>query len=36
MYLCILDHASAILLHQNLPARPDALREAIASYRDGL
>jgi len=36
MYLCILDHAGAICLHQNLLAQPDAFRHAIAPYRDGL
>ena len=36
MYLCILDHTGTILLHRNSPAHPDALREAIAPYRDGL
>ncbi len=36
MYLCILDQAGAICFHQNLPAQPDAFRQAIAPYRDGL
>ena len=36
MYLCILDHAGAILLHQNFPADPKALLQAIAPYRAGL
>jgi hypothetical protein len=36
MYLCILDSAGAIVLHQNLTAHPDAFRHAIAPYRDGL
>src|SRR5438874_7418519 len=36
MYLCILDQAGAILLHKNLVANPDAFRQAIAPYRDGL
>ena len=36
MFLCILDHAGSILLHRKSPAHPDALREAIAPYRDGL
>ena len=36
MYLCILDQAGAILLHQNFAADPNALRQAIAPYRDGL
>jgi transposase len=36
MYLCIVDPAGAILLHKNLPADPQAFREAIGPYRDGL
>jgi transposase len=36
MYLCIVDDAGAILLHQNLAAEANAFREAIAPYRDGL
>ncbi len=36
MYLCILDQAGAIVLHQNLDARPDAFLQAVAPFRDGL
>jgi transposase len=36
MYLCILDHAGAIVLHENLPTDADAFRWAIAPYRAGL
>ena len=36
MYLCILDQAGAIVLHQEVPAEPSAFLEAIASFRDGL
>jgi transposase len=36
MYLCILDHSGNILLHKNLIAGPDAFRDAIAPFRDGL
>jgi transposase len=36
MYLCILDQAGTILLHQNFAADPNTLRQAIAPYRDGL
>ena len=36
MYVCILDAAGQVLLHQNLPAKPDALLEAVAPYRDDL
>jgi transposase len=36
MYLCILDHAGAIVLHKEVPAEPSAFLEAIAPYRDGL
>jgi hypothetical protein len=30
MYLCILDEAGTILLHQNFAADPSAFRQAIA------
>ncbi len=36
MYLCILDQAGRIILHQEVPAEPAAFLEAIAPYRDGL
>jgi hypothetical protein len=36
MYVCILDAASQVLVHQNLPAKPEAFLEGIASYRDDL
>ena len=36
MFLCILDSVGTILLHKNLPADPEAFRQAIAPYRDGL
>jgi transposase len=36
MYLCILDQAGAIVLHQNLDTSPAAFRNAVAPYRDGL
>jgi hypothetical protein len=36
MYLCILDHAGNIVLHEDLPAEPAAFLEAIAPYRNGL
>jgi hypothetical protein len=36
MYLCILDHAGQIVLHQDLPAQPDAFLEAIAPFRADL
>jgi transposase len=34
--LCILDSAGAIVLHQTLPASPDAFLRAGAPFRDGL
>ena len=34
MYLCILDQAGATLLPRNMTATPEALRKAIAPYRD--
>jgi transposase len=36
MYLCILDHAGHIVLHQELPTQPAAFLEAIAPFRQGL
>jgi transposase len=36
MYLCILDHAGRIVLHQDLPTEPAAFLEAIAPFRQGL
>jgi|SRR3990172_8634660 len=36
MYVCILDAAGQVLVHQNLPAKPEAFLEVIASYRDDL
>jgi hypothetical protein len=36
MYLCILDHAGQIVLHQELPSEPAAFLEGIAPYREGL
>jgi len=36
MYLCILDAQGQVLVHKNLRATPEAFREAVAPYRDGL
>jgi transposase len=36
MYVCILDAAGQVLVHRNLPAKPEAFLEAVAPYRDGL
>jgi hypothetical protein len=36
MYLCILDSAGAVVLHQNLPSDPKRFLKAIAPFRDGL
>jgi transposase len=36
MYVCVLDQAGNIVLHQDLPAEPAAFLEAIAPYRDQL
>lgn len=36
MYLCILDQAGSVVLHQEVPAAPDAFLHAIAPFRDGL
>jgi len=34
--LCILDSAGVIVLHQTLPASPDAFLRAVAPFREGL
>jgi transposase len=36
MYLCILDHQGHTLLHEDIPADPEAFRRAIEPFRDGL
>ena len=36
MYLCVIDHDAQVLLHRNLPARPEPFLEAIEPYRDDL
>src|SRR5262245_15609191 len=36
MDVCLLRQDGEVLLHRNLHARPDALRKAIAPYRDAM
>jgi Transposase len=36
MYVCLMSHAGAILLHRKMQAAPEPFRKAIAPYRDGL
>ena len=36
MYVCMLDATGQVVLHQNLPAKPEAFLEAVAPYRDDL
>jgi len=36
MYVCLLDHHGAILLHRHMPARPETFLKAIAPYRDDI
>jgi len=36
MYLCVIDHDAQVLLHRNLPARPEPFLKAIEPYRDDL
>jgi transposase len=36
MFLCILDPRGRTLLHEDIPATPEAFLEAIAPFRDGL
>ena len=36
MYVCILNQAGEILVHQNMKASPDTLLRTIAPYRDDI
>jgi hypothetical protein len=36
MYLCILERAGTIVLHQEVPAEPAAFLQAIAPFRNAL
>jgi hypothetical protein len=36
MYVCIVSHDGAILLHCTMQAAPEPFRKAVASYREGL
>src|SRR5262245_36276045 len=36
MYVCILSQGGEIVLHRNMPSRPEALLKAIAPYRDDI
>jgi len=36
IYICVLDATGEVVLHCNLPAKPEALLEALAPYRDDL
>ena len=36
MYVCILDATGQVLVHQNLPAKPEAFLEVVAPYREDL
>jgi hypothetical protein len=36
MYVCLMSHDGAILLHRNMQAAPEPFLKAIAPYRDGL
>jgi transposase len=36
MYLCIVNSHGKVLLHRNMPARPEAFLAAIERFRDGL
>ena len=36
MYVCILDATGRILVHRNVPSTPEAFREVVAPYRQGL
>ena len=36
LYVCILDGAGQVLVHENLPAKPEAFLEVVAPYREDL
>src|SRR5262245_34205800 len=36
MYVCILSHDGALLVHRNLPAAPEPFLSAVTPYREGL
>jgi len=36
MYVCILDAAGKVLVHRNVPSTPEAFREVVVPYRQGL
>src|SRR5262245_57497794 len=36
MYVCILSQDGEVVLHRNMPSRPEALLKAIAPYRDDI
>jgi hypothetical protein len=36
MYVCLLSHEGAMLVHRNMKAAPDPFLKVIAPYRDGL
>jgi len=36
MYVCIVRHEGAILLHRNMQAAPEPFLKAVAPYREGL
>jgi len=36
MYVCVLDAEGEVVLHQNLPATPEAFLQALAPFRDDL
>jgi transposase len=36
MYVCVLTHDGALLLHRNMQAAPEPFLQAVAPYRDGL
>src|SRR5262245_6746287 len=36
MYVCILSQGGEIVLHRNIPSRPEAFLKALAPYRDDL
>ena len=36
MYVCLLSHEGAILVHRNMKAAPEPFLKAVAPYREGL
>ena len=36
LYVCIVSHEGALVLHRNMPAAPEPFLQAVVPYREGL